>query len=53
MDAGNKEYLEGNAEIVTEYFALKLKKADPKIVYFGDHIWSDVYSTSRFNTDLH
>ena len=42
------QYLEGNANMVHQFFMNKTGKERLRVAYFGDHFWSDAYASSTF-----
>ena len=42
-------YIDGNAFLVHQYFQNMLQREQIKVVYFGDHYWSDVHYGGNFN----
>ena len=44
-----KCFIDGNAFLVHRYFQNMLQKEQIKVVYFGDHYWSDVHHAGNFN----
>ena len=48
----HKIVIEGNALVLTEYFARYIEKADVKVAFFGDNYLADVEATSTFNERL-
>ena len=39
-------YLEGNANILTDFISSKVDKSPPKIAYLGDHYIGDIHYCS-------
>ena len=44
----NEIYMQGNALDTHRFFQKLTQKQDPRVVYFGDHIWSDVHHGGNF-----
>jgi len=42
-------YLEGNASILTDFIATKLKNNKPRIAYLGDHYVGDIHHCSKID----
>jgi hypothetical protein len=40
-------YLEGNANILTDYISTSIGKSSPKIAYIGDHFVGDVHYCNK------
>jgi hypothetical protein len=44
--------MDGNANILTEYFQLLFGRKDIKVVFFGDHVHADIQAVFEFDMKL-